>query len=145
MKFKAPTFVDTSAGTGTVDPNEDLRYWSLCSLDLLENNEGLACIPDYLTVDSKGFVTIVYGPKGGAVENKAQALGYNFLPDNREALGVTESRWPSSTVNCCHRRGSPRQVSTKASTRLVPAFAPSGCSSVVGAGSGSCTLHLRSP
>ena len=91
VKFKAPSFVDTSAGTGLVDPNEDLRYWSLCSLDL-ERGKGLACIPDYQTVevDSEGFVTIVYGPKGGVVEWKAQALGYNFLPDNREALGVPE-------------------------------------------------------
>lgn len=91
VKFKAPSFVDTSEGEGTVDQNKDLRYWSLCSLDL-ERGEGLACIPDYQTleVDSEGFVTIVYGPKGGVVEWKAQRLGYNFLPDNREALGVPE-------------------------------------------------------
>ncbi len=90
VKFKAPTHVETGPDVDQFNPDKDVRYWSLCSLDLVDG-QGLACLPDSLAEkDEWGFVTIVYGPEGGAVESKAQALGYNFLPDNREALGVTE-------------------------------------------------------
>lgn len=91
VKFKAPTHVDTGPDATTFDPEDkDMRYWSLCVLDIF-NGKGLACLPDSLTKkDDQGFVTIVYGPAGGAVESKAKTLGYNFLPDNREALGIPD-------------------------------------------------------
>lgn len=96
VKFKAPSFVDTTAGTGPFDPNADLRYWSLCALDL-GRGEGLACQPDYLAKTKNGFVTIVYGPEG-AVETKAEQLGYNFLPDEREDLGIDVDGLPLALV-----------------------------------------------
>jgi hypothetical protein len=92
VKFKAPSFMNTNDGDDEAlfVSGEDLRYSSLCSLDLADGR-GLACIPDHLMKkDAKGFVTIVYGPAGGVVESKVQALGYNFLPDNRVALNVAE-------------------------------------------------------
>lgn len=92
VKFKAPSFINTndSEDDDLFVSGKDLRYSSLCSLDLADGR-GLACIPDYLMEkDAKGFVTIVYGPAGGAVESKALALGYNFLADNRVALDVAE-------------------------------------------------------
>lgn len=92
VKFKAPSFMNTndSKDEDLFVSDKDLRFSSLCSLDLADGR-GLACIPDYLMEkDAKGFVTIVYGPAGGVVESKALALGYNFLPDNRVALDVKE-------------------------------------------------------
>ncbi len=92
VKFKAPSFMNTndSNDKDLFVSGKDMRYSSLCSLDFA-NGRGLACIPDYLMEkDAKGFVTIVYGPAGGAVESKALALGYNVLPDNRVGLDVAE-------------------------------------------------------
>jgi len=84
VKFKAPTFLNTYPGTGTFSLNADMRYWSLCVLDL-EQGESLACLPDYLArIDRMGFVKIAFAPPGGAVETTAKNRGYNFLPDLRE-------------------------------------------------------------
>jgi hypothetical protein len=86
VRFKAPSFVDTSPGMSTFSSiNKDLRYWSLYVLDLAKG-EGLVSFPDYLAqTDTLGFATFVYGPQGGAVETKAKELGYNFFPDLRPA------------------------------------------------------------
>ena len=86
VRFKAPAFVNTYPGTGTFDPSADMRYWSLCVL-ALEDGDGLACLPDYLAkTDWRGFATIVYGPPGGMIEERARLFGYNFLPDLREPV-----------------------------------------------------------
>ena len=85
VKFKAPSFTNTFPDSYTIfNPVEDLRYWSLCSLNL-DTAKGLACMADHqLHVDKYGFVTIVYGLMGDSeVMTKAQAKGYNFLPDTR--------------------------------------------------------------
>jgi len=83
-KFKAPTFVNTFPGTGTFEPDAEMRYWSMCILDL-EEAQTLACLPDYLAkVDPEGFVTVVYARPGPGVEMIANSYGYNFLPDLRE-------------------------------------------------------------
>jgi hypothetical protein len=87
VKFKAPSFTNTFPDSYTIfNPVEDLRYWSLCSLNLY-TAKGLACMADYqLHVDKYGFVTIAYGlSKDVKVMTKAQAKGYNFLPDTRTA------------------------------------------------------------
>ena len=102
IKFKAPTVVDTSCAaeqTASIpqpdcypfaEPQKDLRYWSICSLDL-EGSQGLACLSDRdVTIDSDGYVTIVFGPEGGEIEELATKLGYGFLPDNRDELDVVE-------------------------------------------------------
>lgn len=85
IRFRAPSFLNTYAGdVDTFTSRSDLRYWSMCALDY-ERGQALACMPDHMTRNQSGFVTIVYGPK--SVEGQAEAWGYAFMEDKRPADG----------------------------------------------------------
>lgn len=82
IRFKPPTFVKTFAGEGTFDSRAQLRYWSICAIDL-PGNRGLWCFADHqLQPDNDGFVTIASGT-GTEVEAEALKRGYYFIPDLR--------------------------------------------------------------
>lgn len=84
-RFRALSFVDTTAGTGIFDDRvADVRYWSFCSNNF-PNNEGLACLPDFLTRPSEDGLTYVVVGRGAAVNKEAERRGYNFLPDIRSS------------------------------------------------------------
>lgn len=82
VRFRAPTFVDTTSGEGPFIDVGDVRYWSFCIQDL-KKSLTLGCIPDYLAkVDPEGFATIVVG-RGEEVRQRAEAKGFTFLEDRR--------------------------------------------------------------
>ncbi len=84
VRFKVPSHVDTSPGTGLLSDDGDVRYWSFCSQDLKESMT-LGCIPDFLAkIDAYRWVKIAIG-KGAAVRDFAEANGYTFLEDRRAA------------------------------------------------------------
>lgn len=87
IKVKAPSFTNTFPDSYTIfNPVEDVRYWSMCALDL-NIGDSFACFADYqLNISKDGYVTIAYGRAGDTqVSAKAKSKGYNFLPDTREA------------------------------------------------------------
>lgn len=79
IKFKPPTFTDTSDPNGSFPEDQtQLRYWSLnvCSGQLTNTT---ACLVDYqATVARDGFVYVVLGKALPHIIKKA--LGLNFLP-----------------------------------------------------------------
>jgi len=84
VRFKAPSTVDTYPSEVTTFSSEgkDMRYWSLCALDV-EGSFALACVPDHVTQPNRfGYVTIAYGPE--SIRDRAESLGYSFLEDRRE-------------------------------------------------------------
>lgn len=82
IRFKTPSFVQTFSGIGSFNPDAQLRYWSLCSIDF-PDNRGLMCLADYqLKPDADGFVTVVSGT-GAQVAEEAARRGYTFIPDLR--------------------------------------------------------------
>jgi hypothetical protein len=84
VKFKAPTFFDNFSGTGPFQETGDVRYWSLCTQNIVKGHT-LNCLADYLAkVDSAGVVTVVVG-KGDDVKEAVLARGYNFLEDKRKS------------------------------------------------------------
>ena len=82
VRFRPPTYVETFSGAGSFNPEGQLRYWSLCSIDT-PGNRGLMCYADHeLTPDADGFVTVVQGT-GNEVAEEAKKRGYYFVPDLR--------------------------------------------------------------
>ncbi len=82
IRFKAPTSTQTGSGIGVFKDNGEVRYWSLCSQNIVESKT-LTCLPDYLArIDSQGFVNVVVG-RGQAVADAAYSRGYSFLEDRR--------------------------------------------------------------
>lgn len=82
VRFKAPSATNTYPATEGFYEARDVRFFSLCSVDV-HHGLGLACLPDHLSrIDKDGYVTLVYGPPG-RIEKYAAKRGYNFLPDTR--------------------------------------------------------------
>lgn len=82
IRFRAPSFFNSSSGDGVFQSQTQVRYWSLCAINF-PNNQGLACLADYQTPpDSEGFVTVVSGG-GPRVQAEALRKGYYFIPDMR--------------------------------------------------------------
>jgi len=79
IKFRPPTFTDTSDPNGTFPEHPtELRYWSLnvCSAQLTNTT---ACLADYqATVAKDGFVYVVLGKALPHIIEHARGL--NFLP-----------------------------------------------------------------
>lgn len=66
----------------TPDVLSDVRYWSYCTKDLI-NNKGLACLPDSeARPDASGFVTVVTTSNAEAAAH-AKQMGWAHLPDTR--------------------------------------------------------------
>lgn len=83
-KFRAPKFTRTYDGTGPFHNDGDVRYWSICSVNLVQNI-GLACLPDYAAkIDKDGFVTVVHSVDR-SISGLATQRGHNYVPDNRKA------------------------------------------------------------
>ncbi len=75
IKFRAPTFEQ---------PGGDVRYWSMCSLNIVKLIT-LDCSPDFLTpVSSDGTATIVFGA-GADLKKAANDRGFGFLEDTRDS------------------------------------------------------------
>lgn len=83
VRFKAPSFTQTYSRVGTFQDTGEVRYWSLCTQNIVES-QTLTCLPDYLArVDNQGYVNVVVG-KGADVRRAAFTRGYSFLEDRRQ-------------------------------------------------------------
>jgi hypothetical protein len=81
VRFKAPNFFDTGSGQGPFSSDSDVRYWSLCTQNIMKGKT-LNCLPDFAAnIDSSNMVTVVIGPK--TVKKVALDRGYSFLEDKR--------------------------------------------------------------
>lgn len=62
VRGKAPAFPDTRAGVSPTDPNQQVRYWSMCQNDLRSPYPVVACAADFQTaLDGSGYYTYVLG------------------------------------------------------------------------------------
>ncbi|WP_408014588.1 hypothetical protein [Rhodococcus xishaensis] len=60
VRGKAPAFPNTSAGDSPIDPDQQLRYWSMCQNDLVLPFPVVACAGDFETaLDAEGWYTYV--------------------------------------------------------------------------------------
>ncbi|WP_242676823.1 hypothetical protein [Rhodococcus sp. ABRD24] len=60
VRGKAPVFPDTRNGAPPTDPDQQVRYWSMCQNDLVSPYPVVACAADYQTrVDTDGYYTYV--------------------------------------------------------------------------------------
>ncbi len=58
VRGKAPTFPDTRAGVPATDPDQQVRYWSLCQNDRVSPYPVVACAADFETaLDESGYYT----------------------------------------------------------------------------------------
>lgn len=83
VRFKAPTFADTSSRRSeqhdVILKGNEVRYWSL-NVGGKVNANTSACLADYeARVTEDGYVYSVFGGQQPSVREKAAALGYNFL------------------------------------------------------------------
>lgn len=85
IKLKAPEIGESGSPEVMQENDQDMRYWSVCSLDLA-HGEGLACLADEgIEVDEDGYVTIVYGPNDASFQELVEGRGYKLLPDTRQS------------------------------------------------------------
>lgn len=62
VRGKAPSFPDTRAGVSAIEPDRQVRYWSMCQNDLVSPYPVVACAADFQTrVDDDGWYTFVVG------------------------------------------------------------------------------------
>ncbi|TCJ99937.1 hypothetical protein [Nocardia alba] len=62
VRGKAPIFPNTLAGQSPTDPNQQVRYWSMCQNDLRSPYPVVACAADFQTaIDESGYYTYVLG------------------------------------------------------------------------------------
>jgi hypothetical protein len=82
IRFSPPSFDNNFPGVGNFPSGNQLRYWSLCAINM-PANQGLMCFADYeLQADAEGFITVAMGT-GAKVREESQKRGYYFIPDMR--------------------------------------------------------------
>lgn len=60
VRGKAPTFPNTRAGQSATDPDQQVRYWSMCQNDMVSPYPVVACASDFQTrLDAAGYYTYV--------------------------------------------------------------------------------------
>jgi len=100
IRFKAPSFLNTYSGeVETFTSRTDVRFWSMCVTDFIRG-QALACMPDHMTQpDRNGYVTVVYGPDNGKVQDMATSLGYAFMADDR-----APEQWEDKALSFIYRQ-----------------------------------------
>ncbi len=79
MRFRAPTFTDTSGGGGEFTGEEDVRYFSVSVAASWTTITQRTIHDSELVIDEDGFVNLVIGaPRWLA--NRAKSKGWNVLP-----------------------------------------------------------------
>lgn len=82
VRFKSPTFPDTRGGNAPFDSRGDVRYWSLCTQNLVKGDT-LRCLPDFQSKpDRNGNITLVIG-RGEELRSFADEMNYNYVEDTR--------------------------------------------------------------
>lgn len=82
--FKAPTFFNSQNAQGSFDHSKEVRYWSLCTTDLIKLHT-YDCLPDYKAKIGRGGYVLLVVSGEEEVRQIARARGQNFLPDRRRA------------------------------------------------------------
>lgn len=76
FRFKTPSFAPTYEGKGTFQANTDVRYFSMCVVDVSTFTS--ECLADAKTqIDKDGYATFVVGPD--SLRESVTARGMNFL------------------------------------------------------------------
>lgn len=82
--FKAPSFFNSQDSSQRFNHHTQVRYWSMCTTDLIKLHT-YDCLPDYkATVRSDGYVLLVVSGEE-EVRHLARERGQNFLPDRRRS------------------------------------------------------------
>lgn len=79
MRFRAPTFTDTSDGGGAFTGEEDTRYFSISVADSRTTITQCTIHDSNLVIDEDGFVNLVIGAPTW-LANRAASKGWNVLP-----------------------------------------------------------------
>ncbi len=87
VRFRAPSFTDTSGGGGTFSGQEDVRYFSVSVGSLLTTMTSRTINDSELVIDEEGYVNLVIGcPR--ILAPLARSRGWNFIPTRRLAQPI---------------------------------------------------------
>ena len=80
FRFKLPRAPDTYPGSTVMDPDVDLRYWSMCSNDGPTQRYFACVMDDNVPVDADGYVTLVVSTPPDRPATATSSSGVAWLP-----------------------------------------------------------------